>query len=675
MLRFLAPGCLVLSFCITATAAARVTVDHFEPLTDLIMAAPAASPAASKATNAGRAALELSFTALGRSFRTELEPNARLVPLEQKLTLPPGVAAYRGTLAGQPGSWVRVVLAGGKPMGLIWDGQTLFALEAPFDSAAPSNDTIIYRLADLNIEPGTLQCGAGDAVTNGAQAFALIVSETVQTLAAQGATLNLDLGAVADYEFSQTFGTNAQTALLTRFNNVDGIFSSQLGVQITVAPEALTIFTADNDPFTATASDALLDELAFYRGGSPVQYAQGLTHLFTGRDLDGTTIGIAYIGSVCLQRSGSGRSYAAGLSQASGSATLDSLVAAHEIGHNFGAPHDAEAGSPCESTPGTFLMAPSINGNDQFSPCSIAQMQPVIDSATCLSPIGAADVTVDAANPGRSVAAGAAFDYALTVSNLGVDTATTVSTAIALDPGLEVQNATSPSGSCTRSLQAADCALGDVPGGAARTVTLTLRATAPGSFALAAAVTADQDADLGNNDWNDTVTAEANVDLGLAGTAPAVTLDQAKDVAITVTNNADFAATNVNVASSSGAGLIIDAATFAGGACTVSMHDASCQLTSLGPRQSATLVMTVTGIAAGQQSLSTQASSTETEVNAADNTLALSVNVAAAAAPSASSSSGGGGAAGDFIALLLPLWLARRRLRTRASARTMPRTP
>ena len=27
---------------------------------------------------------------------------------------------------------------------------------------------------------------------------------------------------------------------------------------------------------------------------------------------------------------------------------------AHELGHNFGAPHDNENGSPCATTPGTF---------------------------------------------------------------------------------------------------------------------------------------------------------------------------------------------------------------------------------------------------------------------------------------------------------------------------------
>ena len=160
--------------------------------------------------------------------------------------------------------------------------------------------------------------------------------------------------------------------------NVDGIYGAQVGIQIELA-DAITVFQDPADPFTSSDASALLEELGDHRRSQSSLSATGVTHLVTGRDLTGSTVGIAYIAALCLS------SYGASLSQ--GTASLVALIAAHEIGHNFGAPHDGEAAesgqpaNPCEATPRTFLMAPQLNGSDQFSQCSLTQMQPEIDAA------------------------------------------------------------------------------------------------------------------------------------------------------------------------------------------------------------------------------------------------------------------------------------------------------
>src|SRR5262249_20458374 len=150
---------------------------------------------------------------------------------------------------------------------------------------------------------------------------------------------------------------------------------SQLGVKISLAPP--TLFRTTNDPFTKTKASDLLSELKTYHQGSAAQLALGLSHLMTGRDLDGDTVGIAYIGTVCDGAN------ASSLSEGRRPTTQSALIAAHEIGHNFGAPHDGETGA-CASTPQTFLMAPRLNGSDQFSACSIQQIQPFL-SRRCLT--------------------------------------------------------------------------------------------------------------------------------------------------------------------------------------------------------------------------------------------------------------------------------------------------
>ena len=63
--------------------------------------------------------VNLSFDALGWSFDIQLEPNTRLLPAESRAVLAGGVTPYRGQLTGKPGSWARIVIAGGMPRGLI----------------------------------------------------------------------------------------------------------------------------------------------------------------------------------------------------------------------------------------------------------------------------------------------------------------------------------------------------------------------------------------------------------------------------------------------------------------------------------------------------------------------------------------------------------------------------
>ncbi len=63
----------------------------------------------------------------------------------------------------------------------------------------------------------------------------------------------------------------------------------------------------------------------------------------TGRNLETQTVGIAYISGLCSAEFGTS------LSQSGLDTMRAALIAAHEIGHNFGAPHDGEGN--CATTP------------------------------------------------------------------------------------------------------------------------------------------------------------------------------------------------------------------------------------------------------------------------------------------------------------------------------------
>jgi hypothetical protein len=194
-------------------------------------------------------------------------------------------------------------------------------------------------------------------------------------------TRRLSVALVADDLLAEQDGEQVEVNLLAQLNMIDGLFSNQLGVRI--AASSITVFTRRRDePFSATTDPSdLLQELASWRAGDEQQRAAGLTHLFTGRNLDGRTVGMAYLDTLCSRR------FSASLSQASAAASFAALIAAHEIAHVFGAPHDGDPASACAASPSGFLMAPRINGSQDFSACSLAQMAPQLQDASCLVPI------------------------------------------------------------------------------------------------------------------------------------------------------------------------------------------------------------------------------------------------------------------------------------------------
>ncbi|HEX5046671.1 MAG TPA: M12 family metallo-peptidase [Gammaproteobacteria bacterium] len=639
-----------------AAAADNVAVQYSEPLRDYAVETRVFA-ASSKPTAPG--IVDLRFIALGREFVVVLEPNARLQSFAGRLGRDAG-AAYRGKLAGRPDSWARIVLTPAGPAGLIADGSEIYALERADDSVVEGGgpQPKIYRLADVYIDPVAVTCAAGESRMEAGEALAMLAKE-LEPLEQQGAARNLDVGVLADFEFSTSFGSAASSALLTRINNVDGIFSEQVGVQITAAK--VDVFTDDSDPFTKTSASALLDEVAVHRGETPAQDALGLTHLFTGKNLDGTTAGIAFMGGVCGRRSSSDplhRSFAAALSEARRGPTMDSLVAAHEIGHTFGAPHDTEAGSACSATPPDFLMAPTISGSDRFSECSIAQMQRKLAAVSCLTPVVAPDLVLSTPQPQQHVPVGALFAYVLTVANLGSEPARASRVSVTLADGLQME--TAPEG-CSANGGRVDCALGDIAAGASRQVSVPLRADTPGDYAVSAAATSPDDRATGNNSLADVVSVLPIVDLALAANPGNVQANAQLTLVANVENRADVGASGVELVATLSPGLRAEQAAVAGAACTIAGQSITCPPQVVSPRGQLALTLTVTGVAAGTQQVSVTASSVDSDSNPADNSLAIAVNV------SAPPEAGGGGAL-TWLSLLVLAAAAHRRRRPRGSA-------
>jgi hypothetical protein len=322
----------------------------------------------------------LQFAAFGRDFRLQLSNNPRLTALAAGSS----VQLYKGIVEGVPGSWARISIQEGLPRGMIWDGHELFIVDAaPAAVNYGAAGTVMFKLSDAVLEQGVaLTDDAVDTPRDAAKAYAGLLGELrvrTRALEAQVATDAVEISVLGDAAYLARFPSEAQArdAILTRLNNVDGIFSSQLGVELQIL--SVDIGGELTAGLTATTnSSRLLQELGVLRRQSPGLAATGLTHLFTGRRLDGNSAGIAYTLSLCSPR------YGASITMAHNNTTLDSLITAHEIGHVFGAPHDGEA--QCAATPqDQYIMTPTLfTSVSSFSQCSLDQINAVIESYSCL---------------------------------------------------------------------------------------------------------------------------------------------------------------------------------------------------------------------------------------------------------------------------------------------------
>ena len=641
----------------------NVTLLHYESLQQLNVEKHSNSDNQKLQAAAGPA--DIQFNALGKNFDLELQTNTPLLSAMTPEDRASGIMPYRGHIAGNPDSWVRIVVVDDMPSGLIWDGEELFAVEAPGDSVVDTASPIIYRLADAAIAPGTMSCETrsprgfakpptSPKVNAGAMYRSMLTELKTSMVQGPGAVSQIDVGIIGDFEFTNARGSNANAAIVTRMNNVDGIFSQQLGVQINIP----TIVTFDNanDPFSdETEAGRLLDELAAYRQNTPAQNSLGLTHLWTGKNLDGTTVGIAFVGAIC--NSGFG----AGLSEGRGNATFDSLIAAHELGHNFGAPHDSTPGA-CQSTPANFLMAPNVNGSDQFSACSITEMQDNVARAPCITPLPTVDVTVGNDNQAATVLLGNTATVTFDISNSGTAEATNVNADVSLPTNVSLLSAAASVGTCTNGAATASCSLGNIAENASVSVTVTATTTAVGIGNFTATVTATDDNNAGNNQNSVPITVDPAVNLQVGvPTARQVVVNQSTTISATLQNTSTISATNLNLTVTLDSGLRADSATWSIGTCTVAAQQIDCQAASLDAQTSSNLQLGVTGTTIGSSNYTITAEATQADVNPANNSATSSVNVTTAPSGGSGDESGGGVAGFALLFLLTLIGLFRQR--------------
>jgi len=181
----------------------------------------------------------------------------------------------------------------------------------------------------------------------------------------------LQLATEADKEFFDLYGVNSNAQMATIVNAADTIYQRDLNLDIEISQQNTA--TTVSQPYNSTDPLTLLNQFrtTVVPGGS-LGTADAF-HLFTGKELDSSTVGLAWVGVVC-----SNPTHSHGLTQHLSSA-LDYVIFAHELGHNLSGNHDS-------SLPAT-IMYPSVGTNHTtFSSGSITEIGThVTNFGSCLA--------------------------------------------------------------------------------------------------------------------------------------------------------------------------------------------------------------------------------------------------------------------------------------------------
>ncbi len=261
-----------------------------------------------------------------RNLKLEVITEEGIENLERK----EGVT-FRGTLMGNPESEVRLMIDEKKISGYIFTGTERFFLSSASNySKHASPQTVVVYLSEHAItEPVEMQ----PAIT--IQGLQQVTTEFNPPVAAANQLRVIELATDADFAFVSRLGgvEAANNYILSVVNMVDGLYESELGLSITVTHQNAW---AAQDPYTPNNGGDLYPLLSsvqnFWNSNKPISnYPRDVVHLFTGR---WQGAGLAYMGSICQMPS-----FSYGVSAFCGGAFIQSLVMAHEIGHNLSADH------------------------------------------------------------------------------------------------------------------------------------------------------------------------------------------------------------------------------------------------------------------------------------------------------------------------------------------------
>jgi len=297
----------------------------------------------------------------GRKVNLELEqfeifsPDAKIVvggangdPANDVAMQRPDVLLFHGHVAGDPNSRVYMAFS---PFGSNGYIQTSQGRVVVASDPGKADSTVIYDPALLpagTFNPVPMGCGSDTLPNHGWIGPIPAAPDGDSPAPREGGCRIASVAVETDWNYTSAFGGNTGTSqayIATLFGAVSEIYQSELQTRLEVTYSR--VWASDIDPYATSGSSVnnRLTEVSGFWSANMGSINRTLTHMLTG--LCGPAGGIAYLGVLCSTSNGysvSGclsRSFPYPL-QNNNSGNWDVVVVAHEIGHNFAAPHTHE---------------------------------------------------------------------------------------------------------------------------------------------------------------------------------------------------------------------------------------------------------------------------------------------------------------------------------------------
>ena len=435
-----------------------------------------------------------SSAAVTHRLNIDIAGKSREMILEPVNLRSPSLAAshgwtYRGTVVGEPGSDVRLLVNDRLLLGYVRTADGFVFIDPVYIYARgePPDHVVMYREEDVRPEFRS-RCGGALKAPVGARSFAAVAVSAPTELR------QVEVATDADAEFFQLHGDMSNAFIEGILNVVDGVYSSELGLSLEIVFQ--NVFTnAATQPYASTDASQLLtefqDEWNAHRNG----VARDVAHLFTGKSLDGSTAGIGFLDVVC-----DAPSFAYALTSSS---ALMSRVTAHEMGHNFGAKHDDEFVPPtavCDGTGPLMCSAVQPRGPYDFSQRSIDDIAAhVAADGGCLAVLPTVELSVVISNVPNQVAVGDFITGIVLVSNAGPQEATGVTLTLSVS-GAAIDSINSALGDCAPLFNTLSCGPAILPAGSTAESSIVIVPNRAGLVCLNASVVVDQhEMDTTNN--------------------------------------------------------------------------------------------------------------------------------------------------------------------------------
>lgn len=321
----------------------------------------------------------------------------------------PPPATVRGLVQGRPGSAVSGSLLDGALTAIVMlgAGDEAWAIQplADVDSAAAPGEHLVFDSVD-DLDLG-FTCGA---VARGDGAAAGPVPGGAPEGAADGGFAITLIAADADFEYYQANNSNViQTTndIENVIGNVATIYEFTAGITYQVG--TVIVRTVANDPYDTTSSSGILNEFRDEWNANQTGVTRNVAHMFTGKDMNGSVIGIAWLDvNFCASPFSNPLSYGVSQSKFSANAASRTGLTAHELGHNWDCSH-------CDGIAGCKIMCSGIGGCEglgAFGPTSTNSIWNKLGNTPCLNLPGgpslasAAPAAIDAFYTGQITVTG-----------------------------------------------------------------------------------------------------------------------------------------------------------------------------------------------------------------------------------------------------------------------------